>query len=195
MSGVGRVNPAHTSWATQGRSDLSSGDHNGGVSSEGTGEIVEEYGPKWEPGPFEAGTDGPRVILAGVDGSRTSLRAAAYAAGLARRQNALLVGLYVITPSAWAGMAPEASAAQAESHDEILDELRHIIRERADDIVTPITLMVRRGDAFTEIKRAAHDLRADMVVVGASEQTGHRLVGSIAVRLVRSGHWPVAVVP
>lgn len=38
---------------------------------------------------FERGTDGPKVILAGVDGSESSLRAAAYAAGPARRQNAL----------------------------------------------------------------------------------------------------------
>jgi hypothetical protein len=29
---------------------------------------------------FESGTDGPSLILVGVDGSRTSLRAAAYAA-------------------------------------------------------------------------------------------------------------------
>jgi hypothetical protein len=35
---------------------------------------------------FEFGTDGPSLILVGVDGSRTSLRAAAYAGGLARRQ-------------------------------------------------------------------------------------------------------------
>jgi hypothetical protein len=37
-----------------------------------------------EGGAFELGTDGPKVILVGVDDSVTSLRAAAYAAGLAR---------------------------------------------------------------------------------------------------------------
>ncbi|WP_442934586.1 universal stress protein [Micromonospora sp. CPCC 205739] len=34
-----------------------------------------------------------------------------------------------------------------------------------------------------------------MVVVGASGQAGHRLVGSVATRLVRTGRWPVVVVP
>jgi len=35
---------------------------------------------------FELGTDGPKVILVGIDDSVTSLRAGAYAAGLARRR-------------------------------------------------------------------------------------------------------------
>ena len=52
-----------------------------------------------------------------------------------------------------------------------------------------------RGDAYTELVRIADDERADLVVVGASARAGHRLVGSIAVRLVRAGRWPVTVVP
>ena len=35
----------------------------------------------------------------------------------------------------------------------------------------------------------------DAVIVGASAQSGHRFVGSLAVRLVRAGRWPVTVVP
>ena len=66
------------------------------------------------PGPgFEFGTDGPSLILVGIDGSRTSLRAAAHAGGLA----------------------------------------------------------------------------------SAPEHLGHRVLGSLAARLVRAGKWPVIVVP
>ncbi len=49
---------------------------------------------------FEAGTDGSSAIVVGIDGSTTSLRASAYAAGLARRQRARLVAVYVGSVSA-----------------------------------------------------------------------------------------------
>ena len=42
--------------------------------------------PSDEDAPFELGTDGPRSILLGVDGSATAARAGWYAAGLARRK-------------------------------------------------------------------------------------------------------------
>ncbi|MDT4905845.1 MAG: hypothetical protein QOH52_3861, partial [Pseudonocardiales bacterium] len=49
---------------------------------------------------FELGTDGPTRILVGVDGTETSMRAGAYAAGLARRQGARLIALYVVPTAA-----------------------------------------------------------------------------------------------
>jgi nucleotide-binding universal stress UspA family protein len=158
--------------------------------------LVEEYGPGWSPGVFERGTDGPLLILAGVDGSPTAMRAGAYAAGLARRQRSRLVLVYVAAPSLWTGISGgPAAAAQEQLFSELIDELRDQIRERATEIDVPITFIVRRGDAFVELRAAATELHADMVVVGASEQAGHRLIGSVAHRLVRAGRWPVTVVP
>ena len=72
------------------------------------------WGSAGQEGTFELGTDGPTAILAGIDGSTTSLRAGAYAAGLARRQRARLVAVYVepvvsMTPAApGAGPVPYA---------------------------------------------------------------------------------------
>ena len=58
-----------------------------------------------EGGAFELGTDGPKVILVGVDDSVTSLRAAAYAARAGPRQGARLVVVYVEQLSAMYGAA------------------------------------------------------------------------------------------
>ncbi|WP_229399397.1 universal stress protein [Micromonospora okii] len=156
----------------------------------------EDYGPAARPLPFERGTDGPRVVLVGVDGTRTSLRAASYAAGLARRQGAGLVVVFVSSPAAFAGLAPglDAGAVQR-NHDELAADLREEFRRSAEELGLPITFLARRGDAYAELCAAADEHRADLVVVGSSEQAGHRLVGSVATRLVRRGRWPVVVVP
>ncbi|KMS82429.1 MULTISPECIES: universal stress protein [Streptomyces] len=145
---------------------------------------------------FERGTDGPKVIVVGVDGSDSSMRAAAYAAGLARRQRALLAVVYV-QPVLAAGAA--LGAPVAETTDEIAEDLVAQIREGTERLKG--TFEVRwefhtfRGDPYNGLVKAADELKADAVVVGASEQAGHRIVGSVAVRLVKTGRWPVTVVP
>jgi len=58
-----------------------------------------------------------------------------------------------------------------------------------------VTFITAHGDAYHEITRIAEETRADAIVVGASLKAGHRLLGSLAVRLVKAGKWPVTVVP
>lgn len=145
---------------------------------------------------FERGTDGPKVIVTGVDGSDSSLRAAAYASGLARRQGALLAIVYV-QPVLAAGAA--LGAPVADTAEEIAQELVAQIREAMErnrgisDLRWEFHTF--RGDPYNGLVKAADDLKADAVVVGASEQAGHRIVGSVAVRLVKAGRRPVTVVP
>src|SRR6478735_3611267 len=153
-----------------------------------------------EVGAFELGTDGPKVILVGIDDSVTSLRAGAYAAGLARRQGARLVCVYVERPSAMygaaaAGAGAAAIAAQEQALEETGVSLRREAEEGASRLGVPLTFVIARGNPYTELKRVADEMRADAVVVGASMQAGHRWIGSLAVRLVKAGRWPVTVVP
>jgi nucleotide-binding universal stress UspA family protein len=152
-----------------------------------------------EAGPFELGTDGPAVILVGLDGSTTSLRASAYAAGLARRQGARVVAVYIGSLPQMSAVAPGADAALAvarsEAFEQSADELRQLTQEQATERGITISFVAGRGDPFTELRKIADEVRADAIVVGASAKAGHRLVGSLAVRLVRAGKWPVTVVP
>lgn len=144
------------------------------------------------------GTDGPSVILAGIDESVTALRAASYAAGLARRQGARVVAVYV---ESMAGMglaspvSPAVLAAENEAHDEIAKELADRADTMARELGIAVTFIAVHGDPFHEITRIAGETRADAIVVGASLKAGHRFMGSLAVRLVRAGKWPVTVVP
>jgi nucleotide-binding universal stress UspA family protein len=144
---------------------------------------------------FELATDGPQVILVGVDDSVTSLRAAAYAAGLARRQGARLVALYVRSASTMAALAPMGAASMQQALDEASADLQHRLVDGGHSVGLDIEFATAVGEPFAELVRAADEIRADAVVVGASTQAGHRVIGSIAVRLVRAGRWPVIVVP
>ena len=152
-----------------------------------------------EGGAFELGTDGPMVILVGVDDSVTSLRAGAYAVGLARRQGARLIVVYVEQPSAMYGAATGAGAAviaeQERAFSETAADLRRRILDFGAERGVSITFVVAAGDPYHELRRVADQVRADAVVVGASTKAGHRLIGSLAVRLVKAGRWPVTVVP
>jgi nucleotide-binding universal stress UspA family protein len=142
---------------------------------------------------FEFGNDGPSVILAGIDGSATSLRAGAFAAGLARRERARLVCVFVKTTPAYITFPGGLTAAIPDDGEAA--ELRRLVAEGASYLDIPVELVVTKGDPYMELTRLAAELYADLVVVGASTHAGHRLIGSLAVRLVRAGKWPVTVVP
>jgi nucleotide-binding universal stress UspA family protein len=149
--------------------------------------------------PFELGTDGPTSILVGADGSVTSARAGWYAAGLARRQHANVTIVYV-TPAmslatSFGPATGNAEAAQREGFEQIAEDMRRGAAEFSQYLGVEINFVHAWGDPFTELRRIAEEIRADAVVVGASAHAGHRLVGSLAVRLVKAARWPVTVVP
>jgi nucleotide-binding universal stress UspA family protein len=144
---------------------------------------------------FELGTDGPTRILVGVDGSDTSMRAAAYAAGLARRQGSQLIVLFVaITGGMAAGMAATAGALM-QTNDDLARQLQAQLSEPLERLGVESRFLRRTGNPYVELVRTAHELRVDAIVIGASTRSGRRLVGSLAGRLVRDAKWPVTVVP
>jgi nucleotide-binding universal stress UspA family protein len=86
-------------------------------------------------------------------------------------------------------------AAESEAYAEVGKELADRADRMARELGLEVTFTLAHGDPYHEITRVAKETRADAVVIGASLKAGHRLMGSLAVRLVRAGKWPVTVVP
>ncbi|MCW2656154.1 MAG: hypothetical protein JWR06_347 [Jatrophihabitans sp.] len=144
---------------------------------------------------FELGTDGPTRILVGIDGTETSMRAGAYAAGLARRQGARLIALYVVPTAAISAQMAATAGALIQVQHEIGNEIRDAVIAGAKQIGIEAQFVLRQGNPYRELIAVAEEMRVDAVVVGASTQSGRRFVGSLAGRLVRDASWPITVVP
>ena len=160
-------------------------------------------GPGTAPTPrgeAELGTDGPGAIVVGVDGTPASLRAFAYAAGLARRQHAELVAVYVRstlrTPVAMAGWVDAGIvAAEAQAQQDAEAEVWAQIADDANAWGTGARVVVRSGNPLHELRKVAEQSGADTIIVGASASLGHRLFGSLGHRLLRCKPCPVTIVP
>ena len=138
---------------------------------------------------------GVPVLLVGVDGSDTSMRAGAYAGGMALRLRARLVVLYVRSYAIAGGAAVAAVPSMQQAQDEISAELRQLVENSSARLGVRAEYVERVGNPFAEIVKLADALPADAVIVGASTKAGHRFVGSLAVHLVRASRWPITVVP
>jgi len=150
------------------------------------------------PGCAGSAADGPAVILVAIDDSVTARRATAYAVGQARRQGTRLVALYV-APAASLAMASAQGApivaAERELHQQVAAELSAQTAAKALEFGVSLRFVTAVGDPYRETTRVAAEIRADAIVVGSSLRAGYRVLGSLAVRLVRAGNWPVTVVP
>jgi nucleotide-binding universal stress UspA family protein len=147
--------------------------------------------------PNDRSGDGAGVILVAVDGSATSMHAEAWATHLAHARGSQLLYLFVQTHSAYA-QAALLTGAEIPSDFGAAEQAKHILDEvRADAEACHVhgEFLVRSGDPATEIERVADEFKVDAVVIGASMQARHRLIGSVARRLVHAGRWPVTVVP
>jgi nucleotide-binding universal stress UspA family protein len=123
------------------------------------------------------------------------MRAAACAAGMARRDEARLICMFVRAPSMKGGTSAMATASLRESDATTALELAGIAAERAAALGVDITFLNREGDPYEHIIQAAREYKVDLIVLGASMSLTHRFAGSLAVRLVKARLCPVLIVP
>jgi len=138
-------------------------------------------------GDFETGKDGLAVVVVGVDGSDRALHAAAWASGLARRERALLILVYVEALAGPAYWSPIGMATAAEAAGAFVEELHQAAAAYLDQAGVRWELVHYRGDPAHGLEAVAEDRRADCIVVGRG--------GGVARTLVNEARRPVVVVP
>jgi nucleotide-binding universal stress UspA family protein len=143
---------------------------------------------------FEIGKDGVGTIVLGYDGTDPSVHAAAWAGGLARRENALLVVVYVESMASPAYWTPFGTAAATEAGQEFVRELR----DQAGPLLTERgirwEMLHGQGEPALVLEAVAEEKRADCIVVGRSRHRGG-LLGTVPKSLLAHATRPVVVVP
>ena len=136
------------------------------------------------------------VIVVPTDFSDHSLRALAYAIGLAEQYEAAIKILYVNEPAlqvsdmAWVGV--DERSLTKERVKEARDQLDRIIQDQFPSNVEA-EAEVRSGDAVDEITGYADAVNADLIVMATHGRTGlsHVLMGSTAEQVIRRASCPV----
>jgi nucleotide-binding universal stress UspA family protein len=141
-------------------------------------------------------------MLVATDGSPHSIRAAGLAARLARelhQAEVVLVNVgYIPVVALGGGPGPDALIDYG-VWEEGLERAGQAILGRATEefagVDVPVSRVYRRGDAAEEIVKAAHDLKADLIIMGSRGlgQIGGLILGSVSERVLHGAHTPVLI--
>ena len=138
---------------------------------------------------FEIAKDGIVGLVAGYDESPPSRDALAFAAGLARRNDAWLIVASIATIPAASSIAVVSVPLAA------LQTPKPAVMADLAELGVRAEFRQATGDVATELERIAEEARADAIVVGRSASRLHAYAGSVTTRLIRHAVRPILVVP
>ncbi len=138
-------------------------------------------------------------ILCPVDFSEVSNGALRLAASLAQACGANLTLVHVVEPIVAPADFTFGPLTTGEVEDKLVERSLNAARDLAATLDLPkerLTCRVERGRASGEILRVAHELHADVIVMGTHGYTGmaHVLLGSTAERVIRKAPCPVLTI-
>jgi len=140
-------------------------------------------------------------LVVGYDGSPPAVRALDAAVSLLHGRTGSIEVVYVAHLPSIDMLSPGAVAEMEDNFDDIARELHTAASERLRDRGERWRFERRQGLIADELIAAATGIRdahsgdTVVVVVGSSSQAMHRVVGSVAVSLVRRSPVPLVVVP
>jgi nucleotide-binding universal stress UspA family protein len=138
---------------------------------------------------FEIAKDGISGLVVGYDESPPSRDAVAFAAGVARRNQAWLIVALIVTIPAAAALAPVTVPLAT------VDVAEPTVMAGLAELGVQATFQHATGDVATELERIAEEAHADAIVVGRSASRRHAYAGSVTIRLIRHARRPILVVP
>ena len=142
----------------------------------------------------EAQEGSEQVVVVGVDGSKSSAGALAWAANEARMRQATLkvVQAWHIPALAYGAYipAPPADDFQKSAEKELDDQLASVLGQ---DAGVPVVRLVKEGPAAEVIVEASAG--AELVVVGSRGLGGFSglLLGSVSAQVAHHAHCPVTI--
>jgi universal stress protein A len=160
------------------------------------GGLLVELGPRESQLPLHAETEGLVApgfvlnrILVPVDFSACSRKALYYAAPFAKQFGAQLTLIFVLQsypPTLELADIDPTAEAKAELED-LRTSISHIV---------PADTVLRRGEPYREILRAASELQIDLIILSTHGRSGaaRMVLGSTAEKVVRHAGCPVLVV-
>ncbi len=142
-----------------------------------------------------------RKILVAVDGSKPSLDASTYAIELAKKNDAELIVLSIVSPIPYSqfeyaniGRMKEIETIEKEKAEQYIDKVKQKATENKVSVKTDV--LIKYTSVVKEIVEYAENYRVDMIVIGSKGRTGLKklLLGSIANGVITYSHCPVLVV-
>ena len=142
-----------------------------------------------------------RKILVAVDGSKPSFDASAYAIDLAKRNEAELIVLFIVSPVPYSqfeyaniGRMNEIETIEKEKAQQEVDKVKQKATEKKVSVKTDV--LIRYTSVVKGIVEYAEKKKVDMIVIGSRGMTGFKklLLGSVASGVVIYSHCPVLVV-
>lgn len=141
------------------------------------------------------------AILAAVDGSKTSKKAAHLAAKRAQQAGVPLILLYVVEWSPYTVMPPQDLEVQHQAREQQIrkaeEEVLTPLKEELENTGIDIETLVRHGHAAQVTVGIVKEKQASEIIIGRTGHTGWQAVvfGSTANTVSQTAPVPVTIVP
>jgi nucleotide-binding universal stress UspA family protein len=142
-----------------------------------------------------------RRILVAVDGSEDSIKASNHAIDMAKKLDASLIVLCIVSPSTYIdlGYANVGNMKEIESRgkkqaQQEVDKVKKKAMEK--EVTVKSDVLIKYTSIVKEIVEYAEKHKIDLIITGSRGMTGFKklLLGSVASGVVTYAHCPVLVV-